>query len=88
MANTIQARKRARQAEVHRERNAALRSMLRTYIKKVVKAVEAKDKDGAQQAYREAVSVIDRVAAKGILHKNAAARHKSRLNTRVRSLAA
>lgn len=88
MANTIQARKRARQAEKNRHQNAALRSMLRTYIKKVVKAVEAKDKDGAQQAYREAASVIDRVASKGVLHKNAAARHKSRLNTRVRTLAA
>lgn len=88
MANTIQARKRARQAEKHRDHNAAMRSMLRTYMKKVIKAVEIKDKAAAQEAYKEAVSVIDRVANKGILHKNAAARHKSRLNNRVRAIEA
>jgi small subunit ribosomal protein S20 len=86
LANTAQARKRARQAEAHRDHNASLRSVVRTYIKKVLKAVQAKDKNVAQQAYREATSVIDRVAAKGVLHKNAAARHKSRLNERVRAL--
>jgi len=86
LANTIQARKRARQAETRRHHNASLRSVLRTYIKKVTKAVEGKDKDVAQQAYKEAVSVIDRVKNKGLIHKNTAARHKSRLNTRVRAL--
>ncbi len=86
MANTLQAKKRARQAETHRHHNTALRSMLRTYIKKVVTAVEKKDQAAAQAAYKEAVSVIDRVANKGLIHKNNAARHKSRLNTRVRSL--
>ncbi len=60
--------------------------MLRTYIKKVIKAVDGKDKAGAQAAYREAVSVIDRVAGKGVIHKNAAARQKSRLNERLRTL--
>lgn len=88
MANTIQAKKRARQAEQHRHHNAALRSMLRTYIKKVITAVEKKDAAGAKQAYQEAVAVIDRSANKGLIHKNNAARHKSRLNTRVRSLQA
>ena len=87
MANTVQAKKRARQAEDHRQHNTSLRSMLRTHIKKVLKAVETKDKNAAQAAYKEAVSVIDRVANKGIIHKNNAARQKSRLNTRVRGLA-
>jgi small subunit ribosomal protein S20 len=86
LANTAQARKRARQAETHRLHNASLRSMLRTYIKKVIKAVDGKDKAGAQAAYKEAVSVIDRVAGKGVIHKNAAARQKSRLNDRLRTL--
>ena len=88
MANTVQARKRARQAEAHRHHNAALRSMLRTYIKKVLKAVAEKDHGTAQSAYKEAVSVIDRVKSKGVLHRNSAARYKSRLNARVRSIAA
>ena len=87
LANTVQAKKRARQAEDHRQHNTSLRSMLRTHIKKVLKAVETKDKSAAQAAYKEAVSVIDRVANKGIIHKNNAARQKSRLNTRVRGLA-
>lgn len=86
MANTAQARKRARQAEKHREHNAALRSAVRTSIKKVLKAVQSKDKDGAQTAYRQATSIIDRVADKGVVHKNAAARYKSRLNQRVRNI--
>lgn len=87
MANTAQAKKRARQAEAHRDHNTALRSMMRTHVKKVIKAVDDKDKAAAQAAYREAVSVIDRVANKGIVHKNNAARQKSRLNNRVRALA-
>lgn len=61
--------------------------MLRTHIKKVLKAVESKDKAAAQTAFKEAVSVIDRVAGKGIIHRNSAARHKSRLNERLRTLA-
>ncbi len=87
MANTVQAKKRARQAEVHRQHNAALRSTLRTHIKKVLKALESKDKAAAQTAFKEAMSVIDRVANKGIIHRNSAARHKSRLNQRLRALA-
>ena len=86
VANTIQAKKRARQAEQHRHHNTALRSMLRTYIKKVIAAVESKDSAAAKLAYQEAVSVIDRSANKGLIHKNNAARHKSRLNTRVRGM--
>lgn len=87
MANTAQAKKRARQAEVHRARNTGQRSALRTAIKKVTKALEGKDKTGAQQAFREAVAVIDKSAGKGLIHKNNAARHKSRLNERLRALA-
>lgn len=86
MANTAQAKKRARQAEAHRARNTAQRSAMRTQIKKVLKAVEGKDKPGAQQALREAAAVIDRAAKKGLIHKNNAARHKSRLNERVRAI--
>jgi small subunit ribosomal protein S20 len=59
---------------------------LRTYIKKVVRAIEAKDKDAAQAAYSQAVPIIDRMVTQGIIHKNKAARHKSRLNAGVRAL--
>ncbi len=87
MANTAQAKKRARQAEAHRVRNAAQRTLLRTQIKKVRTAIAGKDKAAAQQAYKEAASVIDRMAGKGHIHKNAAARYKSTLNQRLRALA-
>lgn len=86
MANTAQAKKRARQAEAHRTRNAGQRTELRTQIKKVRTAVASKDKSAAQQAYREAASAIDRLARKGLVHKNAAARYKSGLNQQVRTL--
>jgi len=87
VANTAQAKKRARQAETHRARNTAQRSAMRSQIKKVLKAVEAKDKPGAQLAFREAAAVIDSSAKKGLVHRNNAARHKSNLNKRVRALA-
>jgi small subunit ribosomal protein S20 len=86
VANTAQAKKRARQAEQRRARNASRRSMVRTYIKKVIKALDAADTELAQQAYKEAVPVIDKAANKGIIHKNKAARHKSRLNARLKKL--
>jgi small subunit ribosomal protein S20 len=86
LANTPSAAKRARQAEQRRARNASRRSILRTYIKKVVRAIEAKDKDTAQAAYSQAVPIIDRMVTQGIIHKNKAARHKSRLNAGVRAL--
>jgi small subunit ribosomal protein S20 len=88
LANTAQARKRAKQAENHRRHNASFRSMVRTYIKKVVSAIETKDYAKATAAYNEAVPVIDRMADKGIIHKNKAARHKSRLNVAIKSLQA
>ena len=87
MANSAQARKRARQAIKQRGHNASLRSALRTAIKKIIKAVEAGDKSAAQTAYSENVSVIDRIADKNIIHKNKAARHKSRLNASIKAMA-
>lgn len=86
MANIPSAKKRARQAEKNRSHNASLRSMVRTYIKNVVKALEAKDLEKAKAAYALAVPVIDRIADKGIIHKNKAARHKSRLNQHIKEL--
>ena len=88
MANSPQARKRARQAEKRRKHNASLRSLVRTVIKKVSAAIDAGDADQAKAAYAEAVPVIDRMADKGIIHKNKAARHKSRLNAAVKALSA
>lgn len=88
MANSPQARKRARQNDKARAHNASLRSMARTYIKKVLAAVDAGDAEAAKSALADAVPVIDRIADKGIIHKNKAARHKSRLNAKVKALAA
>ena len=86
MANSPQARKRARQNEKRRRHNASFRSMVRTSIKKVRAAIDQKDKKAAAAAYQAAVPVIDRMADKGIIHKNKAARHKSRLNTAIKAL--
>lgn len=86
MANSPQARKRARQAEIRRQHNASRRSMLRTYIKKVLRAIGAGDKAQAEEAYKAAVPIIDRMAGNGLVHKNKAARHKSRLNARIRAM--
>lgn len=86
MANSPQARKRARQAAKRRPRNFSLRSKVRTYIKMVQQAIATEDRAAAQEAYRKAVRVIDQVADKGVVHKNTAARHKSRLNARIRAL--
>jgi len=86
LANSRQAEKRARQAEKHRLHNQHLRSMLRTHIKRVLHAISGGDKEKAQAAFAEGVPVIDRVADKGLIHKNKAARHKSRLNTQIKSM--
>lgn len=88
MANTAQAKKRVRQAEKNRQNNTAARSMMRTYIKRVVKEIEDKNHKGAEAAYNAAVPLIDRMASKGIIHKNKAARHKSRLLSKIRNLTA
>ncbi len=88
MANSPQAKKRARQSDKARQHNASLRSMVRTYIKKVNAAIAAGDQEAAKAAYAAAVPVIDRIADKGIIHKNKASRHKSRLNAQVKALSA
>ena len=88
MANSAQARKRARQADKQRAHNASLRSTLRTAIKRVRKAIQAGDKSAAQTVFQESVSVIDRIADKKIIHKNKASRHKSRLSAQIKALAA
>jgi small subunit ribosomal protein S20 len=87
LANSAQAKKRAKQAEGNRARNASMRSMMRTYIKRVYYAIDAGDKAAAEAAYKEVVPVIDRVAGKGLVHANKAARHKSRMNSNIRSMA-
>ncbi len=88
MANSPQARKRARQAEKRKAHNSSLRSLVRTVIKKVNAAIGSGDQAVARTAYDNAVPVIDRMADKGIIHKNKAARHKSRLNAQVKALSA
>jgi len=86
LANLRQAAKRARQAEKRRQQNASQRSEMRTYVKRVVNAIARGDKDGAETAYKEAVPIIDRVAHKGLVHRNKAARHKIRLNAHIRGM--
>ena len=88
MANSPQARKRAKQNTVRRLRNHSQRAAVRTAIKKLDAAIEAKDVDGAKAAYLSSVSMIDRATVKGLHHKNRAARLKSRLNKRVKAIAA
>jgi small subunit ribosomal protein S20 len=87
MANTEQARKRARQAEKRRQHNTSQLSSMRTAIKKVRKAIAAGDKTAAEKVFQEAQAVIDRVADKKVVHKNTASRYKSRLVHRIRALA-
>ena len=87
MANSAQARKRARQANTHRAHNASLRSTLRTAVKRVQKAILAGDQAAAKNIYQESVSVIDRIADKDVIHKNKAARHNSRLSAQIKALA-
>jgi len=88
LANSAQAKKRARQAEKHRQHNTSIRSTVRTYIKRVVKAIATGDKAQAEAAYKAAVPVIDRTARKGLIHPNKAARHKSRLSQHIRGMQA
>jgi len=87
MANIASARKRARQAEKRRQHNAALRSELRTAVRNVRKAISAGDKKAARDVLQRSTSVIDRIADKNIIHKNAASRHKSRLAARIKAMA-
>ena len=86
MANIKSARKRARQAIVRRSHNVSLRTAARSAIKDVKKAIAAGDKKAAAAALARSQAVIDRVAAKGILHRNAAARQKSRLAHAIKAM--
>jgi len=87
MANSAQARKRARQADKQRDHNTSLRSELRTAIKKVTKAIEAGDKAAAKVVFSESTSIVDSIADKKIIHKNKASRHKSRLSAAIKAMA-
>ncbi|WP_018411317.1 30S ribosomal protein S20 [Methyloversatilis thermotolerans] len=88
MANSAQARKRARQANVRRDHNMSQRSELRTAIKTVRKAILAGDKATAQAVFAKAQATIDSIADKNIIHKNKAARHKSRLSAAIKAIGA
>ena len=87
MANSAQAKKRARQADKRRLNNASQRSTMRSSVKKVINAINGGDKAAAETAYKSAISMIDSGAGKGLVHKNTAARQKSRLNARIRAMA-
>lgn len=87
MANSAQARKRARQAEATRQRNASQKSALRTAVKKVRKAIEGGDKAGAAKQLAESQSVLDRIADKKVVHKNLVSRTKSRLAQAIKAMA-
>lgn len=86
MANIKSARKRARQAQVRRVHNMSLRTAVRTAIKNVKKAVAGGDKSVAAKALQDSQRVIDRVVAKGVMHRNAGDRHKSRLSHALKTL--
>ncbi len=87
MANSAQARKRARQALKQRAHNASLRTAFRSAVKKVLKAVTAGDKAAAKVVFQSSVKVMDSIADKGVFHKNKAARHKSRLSAQIKAMA-
>ena len=81
-------RKRARQDVKLNAANTSLRSKYRTAVKKVLKALDAKDHDAAQAAFATAQPILDRYSSRGLIHKNKAARHKSRLSARIKALQA
>ena len=86
MANSLSAKKRAKQSEDRRKRNASRRSMMRTYLKAVVNAIGASDKSKAEAAYKTAAPILDKSAQTGLISKNKAARHKSRLNAQIKAM--
>jgi small subunit ribosomal protein S20 len=88
LANSKSAKKRALQSEKRRQHNASRRSMLRTYVKKVIAAIKSGDHKAATEAFAAAQPIVDRMATKGLIHKNKAARQKSRLNAKIKALAA
>ena len=87
MANSAQAKKRAKQAEATRQRNASQKSELRTAVKKVRKAIASGDKAAAAKTLTESQAVMDRIADKKIVHKNLVSRTKSRLASAIKALA-
>ena len=88
MANIKSSKKRAKQTVVRNLRNNSQRSQMRTAVKKVLKALDANDAAGAQAAFVSAQPILDRLSSRGLIHKNKAARHKSRLNARIKALQA
>lgn len=86
MANSKQAKKRALQSEKRRQNNASRRSMMRTLLKKVIAAIAVGDKEVATKEFAAATPVLDRYATKGLIHKNKAARSKSRLSAAINAL--
>ena len=88
MPTSASAKKRVRQSEKRRLRNRAVRSNLRTQVRKVLEAIDAKDADAARERFRAMESGIDKAARKGVIHRNAAARKKARLAKRVASISA
>ena len=88
VANIKSAKKRAKQTVVRNARNVAQRSQLRTAVKKVIKALDANDAEAATAAFVTAQPLLDRFAARGLIHKNKAARHKARLTARIKALKA
>ena len=88
MANSRQAKKRARQNDKRRAQNASARSEMRTYLKQVGKALQEGNATLAASVYKKATSMVDKLASKGLIHKNKAARHKSRLNAQIKAMTA
>ncbi|MBV7300659.1 30S ribosomal protein S20 [Enterovibrio paralichthyis] len=86
MANIKSAKKRAIQSEKRRQHNASRRSMMRTYLKKTIAAIATGDKEAATKAFAEAQPILDRMATKGLIHKNKAARHKAALAAQIKAL--
>jgi len=86
LANIASAKKRARQAVARRAHNMALRSRMRTYVKRTISAIESGDRDAATESFKTAASVLDSSASKGLIHANKAARQKSRLNARIKQM--
>lgn len=86
LPNITSAKKRARTSEVRRQHNKHIRSGMRTQVKAVIYALDAGDKDAATAAYKLAVPALDASVSKGVLHKNKAARQKSRMNSRIQAM--
>lgn len=86
LANIKSAKKRAIQSEKRRQHNASRRSMMRTYLKKTIAAIVAGDKEAAIKAFADAQPILDRMATKGLIHKNKAARHKANLAAQIKAL--